>query len=67
MVLRSQETFRFAKENDYEYEISFKVFLACCQKIDIPKFFIVLFFTKKVSTVIVIEGGCMSPFPIAKC
>ena len=54
---KSIETFRFEKENDYEYDICFKDFLACCQKIDIPKFFIVLLFTRKVSTVIVIEGG----------
>ena len=43
------ETFRFEDENDYEY--------AYCQKIDTPEFFIVLFFTGKVSTVIVIEEG----------
>ena len=34
-----------------------KVFFVYCQKIDTPEFFTVLFFTRKVSTVIVIEGG----------
>ena len=32
-------------------------FFAYCQKIVTPEFFTVLFFTRKVSTVIVIEGG----------
>ena len=50
-------TFRFKDENDYEEEIWFKVFFAYYQKIDSPEFFIVLFFTRKVCTVIVIEGG----------
>ena len=50
------ETFRFEDENDYEYEIWFKVFLRNVKKIDTRQFFIVLFFIRKVSTVIVIEG-----------
>ena len=41
------ETFRLKDENDYEYEIWFKVFFAYCQKIDTPEFFIVLFFHRK--------------------
>ena len=32
-------------------------FFAYCQKIDTPELFIVLFFARKVSIVIVIEGG----------
>ena len=51
------ETFRFEGKNDYEYEIWFKVFFVYCQKIDTPEFLIVPFFTRKFSTVIVIEGG----------
>ena len=49
-------TFRFKDENNYEYEILFS-FFAYYQKIDSPEFFVVLFFTRKVCTVIVIEGG----------
>ena len=54
---RKLETFRFEGKNDYEHEIWFKVFFVYCQKIDTPEFFIALFFTRKVSTVIVIEEG----------
>ena len=32
-------------------------FFTYCQKMDTREFFIVLFFTRKVSTVIAIEGG----------
>ena len=55
-ITKKVETFRFEDENDYEYEIRFKVFRVL-SKIDTPEFFIVLFFTRKDSTVIVTEGG----------
>ena len=55
-ITKKVETFRFEDENDYEYEIRFKVFRVL-SKIDTPEFFIVLFFTRKDSAVIVIEGG----------
>ena len=45
------------KIRDYEYEILFKVFCAYCKTIDTSKFFIVLFFSRNVTTVIFIEGG----------
>ena len=57
------ETFRFEDENDYEYEIWFKFFFAYFQKIDTPEFSILLFSTRKVSTVIVIYWRSLSPLP----
>ena len=49
---------RFEDKKNYEYKIWCKVFFAYCQKIDTsPEFFTVLLFTRKVSTVIDIEGG----------
>ena len=51
------ETLRFGDENDYEYEIWFKVFSRTVKKIYAPEVFIVPFFTREVSNVIVIEGG----------
>ena len=48
---------RFEDENDYEYKISFDVFFEYCKKIATLECFIVLFFTRKVSTVIFIREG----------
>ena len=50
-------TFRFENQNDYEYEIWFKVFSRTVKKMDNPERFITLFFTRKVSTTIFIGGG----------
>ena len=50
------ESFRFEDKNDYEYEIWFKVFSRILKNRH-PELFSVLFFTRKDSTVIVIEGG----------
>ena len=41
------ETFRFEDENDYDYEIWFKVFSHIVKKIDAPEFFIVHFSPEK--------------------
>ena len=52
------ESFRFEGENKlYEYEIKLEVFARVLKKKDTPANFILLFFTKKVSTVIYTEGG----------
>ena len=52
------ESFRFEDNNDYEYEILLKVFCVLSKnRHPPPDCFIVPFFTKKVSTVIFINGG----------
>ena len=52
------ETFRFEDENDYEYEIWMKDVLAYSPKVDSPSFASLYFrITRKVSTVILMEGG----------
>ena len=45
------DSFRFKDENEYEYEIKLKVLMLILKK-DTPETFILLFLTKKVSTVI---------------
>ena len=50
------ESFRFADENDYEYEIWFKVFSRIVKRWT-RRILHCTFFTRKVSTVIVIGGG----------
>ena len=51
------ETFRFEDEDDYVYEIWLKVFSHILKNIDSPESFILPFFTRKVSTVILSEWG----------
>ena len=51
------ETFMFEDENDYEYEIWFQVFSRIINKQTPRNSSLYFFFTRKVSTVIVIEGG----------
>ena len=51
------ESFRLEDENEYEYEIKVKVFARVLKKMTRPVNFILLFFTKEVSTVIDTEGG----------
>ena len=55
------ESFRLKDENEYEYEIKVKVFARVLKKNDTPENFILLFFTKEVSTVIDTEGDLASP------
>ena len=55
------ESFRLEDENEYEYEIKVKVFARVLKKKDTPENFILLFFTKEVSTVIDTEGDLASP------
>ena len=50
------ETFKFEDKDDYKYEIGLKVFSRIL-KIDSPESFILPFFSRKVSTVILSEGG----------
>jgi len=52
------ESFRFEYKNEYEYEITLKVFARVLKKKkDTPHSFLLLFFTKKLSMVIYTEGG----------
>ena len=51
------ESFRLGDENEYEYEIKVKVFARVLKKMPRRENFILLFFTKEVSTVIDTEGG----------
>ena len=53
------ETFRFEDENDQE--IWFKVFFTCCQKINTPEFFIILFLPEKVALLLLLEEFKTSP------
>ena len=51
------ETLRSENEEDFEDEIWFEVFPCILKKMDALDSFILLFFTKKVNTVIFIERG----------
>ena len=51
------ETLRSENEEDFEDEIWFEVFPCILKKRDALDSFILLFFTKKVNTVIFIERG----------
>ena len=51
------ETFRFEDENDYTSTRFELKFFASSQNIDFQESFILPFFTRKVSTVILSEGG----------
>ena len=54
--LRLVESFRFEDENEYEYEIKLKVFARVLKKKnDTTENFILLFFTKEVSTVLILK------------
>ena len=53
LLTNTIDTFRFEYENDFDL----KFFFAYCQKIYTPVFFSVPFFHRKVSTVIVVDGG----------
>ena len=57
------ETFRFQKENDYEYEISFERFprAYCRQKIDTPDCFIVFFSPENLALLALFEDVKLSP------
>ena len=56
-VLSVWESFIFEDETEYECEIQVKVFVRGLKKKDTQGSFILLFFTKKVGTVIYTEGG----------
>ena len=54
----SLESFRFDDNNEYRYDITFKVFARVVKKRDSPESFMkfFLFLSQKISTVIYIEG-----------
>ena len=55
------ESFRFQDEDDYYYEIWFKVFFAYRQKIVTPEFFILLFSTEKLAPLSWLKEVTRSP------
>ena len=48
---------RFGDEDDHKYEIWLEIFFSYSQNIDSPESFILPFFLRKVSTVILSEGS----------
>ena len=62
---KALETFRLENENDFDYVICLNVFSRILKKYS-PETFILLFFSRKVITVILVNRGRLSPLQIAE-